>query len=250
MENMRILLTPAMSKRLIALGLCENESILRRLRKGIVVVCGGTTNGYVAEALLSELGEDIGELKYEMHKGVNLPAGVKTKKADNADVVIIDGKWERELDLPAVVDRMRDGDIIFKGGNAVYPENGEVGVLIGNTVGGTIMNVMKAAYGRRVTVIAPVGLEKRVYLPIADIMEIVNASGMDGERMGLLPAKAYTEIDAIADLTSADATLIAGGGVMGAEGACIFHVLGEKEDITAMREVYEVLKKEENFRQK
>ena len=250
MDNMRIMLTPAMSKRLIALGICTLECVREKLKKGVIVICGGTTNGYVAEELLKLINEDIGALKYEMHRGVTLPHGVKTKKAENADIVIIDGKWERALSITDVVDSLSEGDIVIKGGNAVYPENGEVGVIIGNPAGGTIMNVVKASYGKRAKIIAPVGLEKRVYIPISDIMELVNEPGMKGERIGLLPAKAYTEIEAISDLTCADATLIAAGGVMGAEGALWMQVIGEKEDIARMNEIYAVLIDTENFTQK
>ena len=248
-SNMRIMLTPAMSKRLIALGICEQDCINEKLQKGIIAICGGTTNAYVAEAILEKIGCDIGELKTQMFRGITVPYGKKVKKSEIADVVIIDGKWERELSFADVVDRISEGDVVIKGGNAVYPENGEVGVLMGNPVGGTLMLVSRAAYGKRAKILAPVGLEKRVYQPIADLMEVVNEPGMEGTRLGLLPAKAYTEIDAISDLTCADAVLIAGGGVMGAEGALHFQVLGEEEDIARMKTIYEELKKIGNYTQ-
>ena len=247
--NMRIMLTPAMSKRLIALGICEQDCVNEKLQKGMVVVCGGTSNSYVAEAILEKIGCDIGELKNEMFRGVVVPDGKEVRRGVNVDVVIIDGKWERELSFADVIDRVSEGDVIIKGGNALYPENGEVGVLMGNPAGGTLMLVSRAAYGKRAKVLAPIGLEKRVTAPISDLMDVVNEPGMEGERLGLLHAKAYTEVDAISDLTCADAVLIAGGGVMGAEGAVHFQALGEEEDIAQMRAIYEELKKVGNYNQ-
>ena len=88
-----IMLTPAMSKRLIALGICQQDCLKERLKKGIVVINAGTTNGYVAEAVLESLGYDIGPLKSRMIRGVILPPDSKVEKAENADIVIIDGKW-------------------------------------------------------------------------------------------------------------------------------------------------------------
>lgn len=244
-----IMLTPAMSKRLIALGICQQDCLKERLKKGIVVINAGTTNGYVAEAVLESLGYDIGPLKSRMIRGVILPPDSKVEKAENADIVIIDGKWEKDLTFEDVLDRISAGDIIIKGGNAVNPRTGDVGVLIGHPQGGTVGRVIRAAYGRRARILAPVGLEKRVDAPITDIMELINDPEATGLRMGHLPGKAYTEIEAISDLTCADAVLVGGGGVMGAEGTCIFHVMGAPEDIEAVKELYAQLRKVENYSQ-
>lgn len=246
-SNMRLMLTPAMAKRLIALGVANLDCVNEKLKKGIVVVCGGTTNGYVAEAILEKIGCDIGGLKTRMFRGATVPFDTEPERADIVDVVIIDGKWQKNLSFADVVDDISEGDVIIKGGNALYPGNGEVGVLMGSDVGGTLMMVSKAVYGKRAKLIAPIGHEKTVCQHISDLMEIVNEPGFEGERLGLLPGKAYTEVEAISDLTCADAVLVAAGGVLGAEGACYFHAMGEEEDIAELKKIYEELKKVKNF---
>lgn len=247
--NIQMYLTPAMSKRLIALGVAGQDCVQEKLEKGTIVVTGGTTNSYVAEEMLRLIGEDIGSLKNEMMRGVITPPGVTPVKAKIVDVVIVDGKWQKDKSFAEIVDTLQEGDVIIKGGNAVHVETGDVGVLMGSDTGGTLSLVTRAVYGKRVKVIAPVGMEKRVNRPITELTDLINEPGMKGERLGIVPGKAYTEVDAIFDLTSCDSELIAAGGVMGAEGTCVFQAVGEEEDVALMEKLYEKLKEEKNFTQ-
>ena len=131
---------------------------------------------------------------------------------------------------------MKAGDVILKGGNAVDLKTGEAAVLIGHPEGGTLASIWQANAGRRVKVMIPVGVEKRVDGPIAELCSLCNDGEASGARLAAAPGKAYTEIDAIFELTGARATLIAAGGVCGCEGAAWFQCEGTDEQLAHVKE--------------
>ena len=53
------IITPAMGKRLIGLGMAEHPQILRVLESGTLVIIAGSTNGYVAEEILKRINYSI-----------------------------------------------------------------------------------------------------------------------------------------------------------------------------------------------
>jgi len=83
--------------------------------------------------------------------------------------------------------------------------------------------------GRRVRLIVPVGLEKRVCSDLYSLSSKLNAPGAGGYRLMVLPGEVFTELDALRVLTAAEVELVAAGGVCGAEGACWVSVTGEPE---------------------
>ena len=125
--------------------------------------------------------------------------------------------------------------MIMKGANALYLPGGEAGVLIGHPQGGTVIPTITAEIGRRVSVVVPVGLEKRVEEPIAALAAIANSSEADGPRLFPLPGRTFTELDAIAALTGARPKLLAAGGALGAEGCVWLAVSGTDEQIAGVR---------------
>lgn len=74
--------------------------------------------------------------------------------------------------------------------------------------------------------ILPVGLEKRVYENLDDLASKMNAPGEQGPRLLPVPGEIFTELDAIKLLTGAQASLVAAGGVSGAEGSIWLAVCG------------------------
>ena len=62
-------LTPAAGKRLIAKALAEHPTVKRALRDGCLVIVAGTTNGYVAEEILSQLGQAVGFSRRHFFRG-------------------------------------------------------------------------------------------------------------------------------------------------------------------------------------
>jgi hypothetical protein len=85
--------------------------------------------------------------------------------------------------------------------------------------------------GRRVRLILPVGLEKRVPGDLNELAVRLNTPGAKGPRLLPVSGDVFTEIDAIKLLTGAEAELVAAGGVCGAEGSVWLAVSGSEEQI-------------------
>lgn len=230
MKQTSVVLTPEQGKKLIGKAIAALPEVREALSRRTVVIIAGTTNRYVAEALLAYIGEKT-ELS-GFFRGVTVPRGVKTAAADPLeDVVISRGKRIRGKTIFDVAADLSEGDLIFKGANAVNLESGEAAVLIGNNKVGTSMPLLEAAYGRRASVMIPVGVEKRVTVPVWILAEQARDPDTSGPRLLPLPGEVFTEIDAIETLYDLEAEILAAGGVMGAEGAVYFLVSGENEDV-------------------
>ena len=94
-----------------------------------------------------------------------------------------------------------------------------------------------AAIGRRAQLILPVGVEKRVSQPLKELCAVCNAPDAAGLRLWPAPGKAYTELDAIRQLSGAEAHLFAAGGVAGAEGGAYFTACGTDTQIGILQTV-------------
>ncbi len=226
-------LTPAMGKRLIGKGMAQHPDIQRVLQNGTLLIVAGTTNGYVAEEILTALGQAEGFSRVGFRRGVTTAQGAKLPKADlPGDVVIVDGQWQPGKTVFDVAESLKAGDVVLKGGNAFDPY-GQAAVQIGHPQGGTVMAIVPTVIGRRVKLIVPIGLEKRVFDDIHTLAQRVNDPTTEGPRLMPLPGEVFTELDAIQLLTGAEAILIAGGGIFGAEGSAWIGVSGTEEQVEA-----------------
>ena len=242
-------LTPAAGKRLIAKAMAKHTGVLSALRGGKVVVVAGTTNGLVASELLEIIGQAQDFTRRRFFRGIVLPPAQRATEtgmlADNTgfpgDVVICDGVWQKGKTIFDVADSLKENDVILKGANAVSLESRRAAILIGDSRAGTIGASLPAYYGRRVRLIIPVGLEKRIYGNIDELAAAVNEPGAHGPRLMTVPGEIVTEIEAIAMLTGACARLIAAGGVAGAEGGIRLAISGtpseEDKALTLLRSV-------------
>jgi len=91
--------------------------------------------------------------------------------------------------------------------------------------------IMKAVAGRRVELLLPVGLEKRVHGGILSLAKRVNQPGSFGLRLFPAAGEVLTELDAINLLTGASAELVAAGGVAGSEGGVWIGVDGDESQL-------------------
>jgi len=236
----QFVLTSSMGKRLIGRAMAAHPAVRSALDKGTLVIVAGTTNGYVAEEVLRAVGQMEGFSRKGFRRGMTTPPGfdVSSVKADfPGDVVLARGQWQRGKEIFDVVDDLVAGDVILKGANAVNLCTRQAGVYIGHPQGGTIAAAIPAAIGRRVRLIVPVGLEKRVTADIHDLAVELNAPGASGPRMMPIPGEVFTELDAVELLTGATAKLLAGGGVYGAEGAVWIGVSGDERQMAAAEEL-------------
>jgi hypothetical protein len=229
--------TPAMGKRLIGKAMAIHPYIKPVLKMGTLVVIAGTTNGYVAEEILKALGQAEGFSRQGFRRGLTVAPGAEVIKADFAgDVVIHNGEWWKGQTIFDVVDDLQAGDIVLKGANA-FDRRGQGAVQIGHPKGGTILAALAAVVGRRVRLIVPVGLEKRVLEDVNVLAARCNALGTEGPRLLPMPGEIFTELDAIRLMTGAEASLVAAGGVYGAEGAAWLGITGSEAQIQAVAEL-------------
>jgi hypothetical protein len=251
----QILLTPSAGKRLIAKAILEHKAIQEALHSKTIVIVAGTTNGYVAEELLKSIGQEKGFDRKQFFRGITLPPSFKATEAGRlpdessfpGDVVIVNGTWQKGKTLFDCVDTLQKGDIIIKGANCIDSNRKRAGILIGHPRGGTIAAAMQAVVGRRVKLIIPVGLEKRVTEDIDTIANLLNSPDSTGPRMFPVSGEILTEIEAIELLFGLKATLVAAGGVCGAEGSIWLAVEGDPHKLTHAKRLLEEIGQEEQF---
>lgn len=248
-------ITPSAGKRLIAKSIVRHPAIQTALTSGTIVVVAGTTNGYVAEELLAACGGDSAFSCKRFFRGITLPPHYKITDSGRltdesrfpGDLIIRKGAIIRGKTIFDVVDDLREGDIILKGANAVDVVKKQAGILIGDTKGGTIVAALQAVTGRRVRLILPVGLEKRVTTDLNTIANLLNTPGASGARLLPVPGEVVTELEAVNILTGASAELVAAGGVCGAEGTVWLAISGSPEQEEAAKELFTDIRKEPNF---
>ena len=251
----QILLTVAMGKRLIGKALAAHPAVISALQKGTVVIVAGTTNSYVAEEILESIGRKDKFSRQRFFRGISLPPRYKTTDAgrlagDNefpGDVVIRDGLWQEGKTINDVAADLKEGDVIIKGANALDIVHKRAAILIGNPQGGTITVALSAVVGRRVRLLIPIGLEKRIPGDLDEIASKVNTPGNKGFRLLPVPGEVLTEIEALKLLTGAKAEMIAAGGISGAEGSVWLNIEGSPEQIQQAEKLIQSAASEPQF---
>jgi len=233
MKQQVIFLTVAQGKQLIARGVAALPQIERSAREGTLLIVAGTTNEEVAKEILGRLGL---EKKLEhFYRGVTVPAGKTVAPPTAEDIVIQQGALVEGKTIFDVAPDMKAGDMILKGGNALNMEEGQAAVLVGNPKMGTTLPIQEAVYGRRVEVMIPIGLEKRVSEPIRVLTEVSLEPDTTGVRLAPLPGKVYTELHALKTLYEIEARLLASGGIEGAEGGVYLLCRGDEKNMDRLK---------------
>ena len=251
----QFLITPSAGKRLIAKALANYPTITEAFESRTVVIIAGTTNGYVAEEILSKVHQLEEFSRKRFFRGIVLPPGglvTSTGRAKDdggfpGDVVIKEGVWQKGLTIFDVVDGLKEGDIILKGANAINLPLKQAGIYIGDPYGGTIGAALQAVVGRRVRLVLPVGIEKRVYTDLNELAARLNVPGVQGPRLLPVSGEIFTEMEAISFLTGAKAEQVAGGGVSGAEGSVWFAISGNEEQVRSAENLLNSISKEPSF---
>ena len=250
----QFVLTPAAAKRLIGLALAVHPAVQAALRSNTLVIIAGTTNGYAAEEILKTLGLEEGFSRKRFFRGIVLSPGRTTElgrlpdESDfPGDVVIVKGVWQKGKTIFDVADSLKEGDVILKGANALDPVRHQAAVLIGHPRGGTVGAALQAAVGRRVQLILPVGLEKRIPGDLMELAVRLNAPDGLGPRLLPVPGEVFTEIEALRLLCGAEAEMMAAGGVGGAEGAVWLALQGSPEQMEKAEELMKEIVGERDF---
>ncbi len=248
-------LSPAAGKRLIAKSFLRIPSVASALENRTIVVIAGTTNGYIVEEIFKKKSQDSDFSRNRFFRGISLPpkyviSDTGRLNGDDefpGDVVIVHGKWEPGKTISDVADSLQEGDIIVKGANAVNLKSKQAAIYIGHPKAGTIITTLQAVMGRRVELYLPIGLEKRIDGDINDIARRLNSPGAKGFRYFPVCGNILTELEAIHILTGAEAELVAGGGVCGAEGSCWIAVSGNEEQLKQADAIINDVKGEPGF---
>ena len=243
-----VVLTVSEGKRLIAKAVAKMPIVRKALRKGMVIICKGTTNTYIAEEILESPvvhGSYVLGRIYPWQNGKKLPAVSPVN-----EIILINGVRQPDMSLEDAVSRLGPGDVVIKGANLLDYKNNLAGVCIGSPTSGTAGTVIPYVIARRAHLVIPIGLEKLVAGNLADIAATINAPT---EQLNSVPAMyvitghIVTEIDAIKQLADVNVCETACGGIGGQEGGRWFAVEGKKEQVQKMLKIVEQVHGEPPF---
>ncbi len=245
-------LTVAESKRLIGKAVAQMPIVKNALENGMVIIIKGTTTRYVAEEIT---GQKINPAEFVTGRLMPKQPELLPKGKSVNNVILEKGKVV-EISLPEAAKKLKPGDVVIKGANALDYKNRlaagniMVGPLPGFTQGpdgGTTGITMPFIVARKVHLIIPVGLEKQVAGDLVDLtlkmrepMESLNVL----PSMWLLTGEIVTELEAIKMLTGATAFQANAGGVGGAEGGSWLVFRGTRDQVTKSMELTTSLKGE------
>lgn len=243
-------LTVSEGKRLIAKGIANHPAVREKLNKGMIIITSGSTNTYIAEELAG-----LNAPRGSFMTGNITPAGTPgvgegLERVPNR--VLIDGQTV-ELAFDEAIKQMGEGDIIFKGGNMLNYDKGQVAVCIGAPDGGTTKHVRSITTGEgKSKLIVPIGLEKQVY---GDLNEYEKVAAVKAEQLAYVPriwvhrnAEIFTEIEAIKTFASVNIIPFAVGGLAGREGGISLAVYGSKEEVQKALDAVAAIQGEAEFK--
>lgn len=229
-RRIQVTLTVAEAKWLIAKGIAVLPEVKKALQEGRIFLKGGTTVSAVAEELAGIPLKISGRFS---------PRGARAglhREIKGHSVLITKGEVQiADEMLRETVETLKQNDIVIIGANAIDIE-GDAAMCMGAALGGPPGEVLTGLMGNGAKVIITAGLEKLIPGRIRDA---IMASGRNaiqeahGMAVGLIPlvGRVFTEKDAITALANVTCTVIAMGGIDGAEGATTMVIAGEASEV-------------------
>jgi hypothetical protein len=239
-------LIPAESRRLIAKAVVQMEEIKIAKQKAYIILCGGTTNGYIAQELLEM--RDLEPQKFAT--GTNTHRLLCVTDADKRTpfpIILYKGGRSSKT-LPEALQDFHIETVLIKGANAIDPE-GNVGVITSGFDGGTIAATIGTVTSQGLKYIFAVGLEKMV-ASVKEAAAWAGAKTLDytmGADFGMycIPnGTVVTEIQALKILANVEAKHIASGGVGESAGAVVLVIKGEEANVKKAISIVESIKGE------
>lgn len=242
-------LTVAEGKRLIARGLVQHPTVQKALKNGLIVIAGGTTNGYIVEELTGK------EIEREWYTaGVITPKGqCVTDPEKRIQPVVLEQGKVAELSWPEALEKMGRDDVFLKGANA-FDAEGFAGIITSDSRGGTIGRAYPLIRARGCKLIIPVGLEKMVpsVRQAAKFTGIYTIDKSYGQKFGYTvvgDAEIFTEISALKLLfPGLEVVVVGSGGIGGAEGGKTFIVEGNDHEVGELLSLIKSLKGERSLK--
>ncbi|WP_353893136.1 hypothetical protein PRVXH_002547 [Proteinivorax hydrogeniformans] len=232
MKKALVTLNVSESKRLIAKSVAKLPQVKSAIKNGMIVIAGGTTNGYIAEELTGK------KLNKELYTAgvVCQGRGCITPEEERIAPIVLDKGKISDLSWVEALDKLGKDDVFIKGGNAVDINN-NVGIMVAHPQGGTIGAALGTVIARGVHLILPVGLEKLIPSVhqaslVGGIEEIDYSLGMP---VGLVPVttgQVISETEAINRLYDIEATPFAAGGIGASQGSISMLLKGEDTKVS------------------
>lgn len=227
-----MVLTVAQGKRLIAKAVVEMPIVKDALQNGTVVVTKGTTNTYIAEALLG-ISIEPGALVF----GRITPRHGKDPFAGATpmpEVIFVKGKHNPDMTLVEAMEQLAPGDVVIKGANALDYASKTAAVMIGAPNAGTTGTIMPYVVARKAHLVIPIGLEKQIS---GDVVQMHQKMRQPVESLNTVPSMflltghIVTELEALKLLTGAEVFQAAAGGIGGAEGGVWLIARGPRQAV-------------------
>lgn len=226
----QITITVPQAKQLIALAVLELPEVQAALNQGKVILKSGTT--------ISGIAIKLGVPPMRLGGRIT-PDGTRAAKnrVDAPFIVVVEnGSW-RAVDQSLTSELVASGpnDVFITGANAI-DTHGVAGLLAGIEGGSTAGKAIGTLWSEGITTIVAAGLEKLIPGSIVDACKAAGRKRVEksmGMAVGLLPifGKVITEKQAVEILTGVTATVIAAGGLFGAEGATTLIIEGTNEQV-------------------
>ncbi|MEO5344859.1 MAG: hypothetical protein H7834_00600 [Magnetococcus sp. YQC-9] len=242
-------LRPGECRALIGRAVASLPEVRARLKRGRMVIVGGTTTRHVVTALT---GEDPGRDRFAVGWIRDGLLGETPKEGRGPGPFLFEsGTVTRGWPAP-LLERFEAADIYIKGANAIDPA-GNVAVLMASPTGGTIGAAMAILMARGGQLIIPVSLAKS----IPSVPAVCRLTGQGrttrvmGTPIGYMPilagsATVVTEVEAVTILSAGlvRATPVAAGGVDDCEGALVLALEGVRHAVESMMEKMVALRQE------
>jgi hypothetical protein len=232
-------LTPEESKRLIAMAIVELEPVRKAKIEGIIGLARCTSCAYVVEELIGKNLENRGAYC----SGFIVGDGSCALQSQYQEKLLVINRGEEhwlhytEGNISEFIDQMDCDDVIIKSGSVMDPQ-GNVGCLVANPIGGEIGAYLPYILAKGITLIVPMTINKTVAYPLSGIMSALGITKLDSERchgmrcgMMPMPGMVITEIDAIRQLTGADALPVAVNGIGSGAGAVMLLIEGSDDEV-------------------
>lgn len=234
-------LTVPEAKRLIAKAIAYMPEVRRAMREGKVFLKGGTTTSAVSEELGGPPLRISGRISPRGARGA-------MRRSSAPHCLIFEKGVPASADdrLEEVVGSLGPGDVAIQGANIV-DRDGRAGMLAGSLLGGPPGRVLSGLAAQGARVLIACGLEK--FFP-GRIEEAIQASGRSkvdramGMAIGVIPlfGTVITEVEACSLIAGVKATVVARGGIDGAEGATTLVAEGPEHDIGVLEAMVRLVK--------
>jgi hypothetical protein len=232
-------MTSAEGKRMIAKGISSLKRVKNALKKGRIVLKGGTTVSAISEELIGKpmkISGRITTLGTKTGKFVPGNTDPHSLVIEKGKVSNIDEQWEETMA------RLNPGDCLITGAN-IIDVYGNAALMAGTMFGSRPGPWIQGAWTEGIHAFIAAGLEKLIPGTVNEVIRVAGRKRVGksyGMAVGFFPlfGEVFTEIEAIESLAQVECTVIGKGGIFGAEGGTTVLVDGRNDEVSKIEEIY------------